>query len=557
MRHAQFHLRVFGTTLMLRVFRPLMSKAWLAVTVAFGLGVISSIRAQTSVTTDPVGFTTTSCQASSDTYVSIPFTRPPVFSGTIASLSTNTVSVNGSPGWTNNQFIYSAGTQPNHYYVLLGSDGAASPREGHVYPITANDSGSLTVDTSSDNLTGVIANTQLTIIPYWTPATIFPASDAGVSFTATTAPPAYQTSILVPNYSAPGINQPFAAQYYFYNNAWRLVGDGADHGDDPLLPDGYLLIRTDNGAPTGALTAFGSVLMKKLAVPLLTSTVQQQDNAIVLVRPVDVPLVYSGLAPIDESFTENDQLFVLTSAAIGASPLGTPYVFHDGWRLSTDLNTDLGNTAIPAGNALLVRKGGTTPRVVGTVFSNNSPTYTGPIPITPLQVASRKQHGASGPFFNVNMPITLGPGIECRTPGGNNTYSVIYTFDRPVSSADGVSLTQGMGGSPTISAGPLANQLTVSLPQINNTGQHLIIALNGIHDAQSNTLAGMSSRMDVLIGDINASKRTDNGDAIQVRNNSGASVTLATFRADVNSSGRIDNGDAIVVRNNSGASLPP
>lgn len=63
--------------------------------------------------------------------------------------------------------------------------------------------------------------------------------------------------------------------------------------------------------------------------------------------------------------------------------------------------------------------------------------------------------------------------------------------------------------------------------------------------------------MGLLVGDVNSSKRTDNGDAILIRNQSGSIPNSSTFRSDVNASGRIDNGDAVVVRNNSGAVLPP
>src|SRR6476469_8572987 len=80
---------------------------------------ILTAAAQTSVSTDPVGFTSTSCLSNSDTYVSIPFTRPPEFTGTIQSIAGSTITINGTPGWTTNRYVYAAGTQPNHYYVLL------------------------------------------------------------------------------------------------------------------------------------------------------------------------------------------------------------------------------------------------------------------------------------------------------------------------------------------------------------------------------------------------------------------------------------------------------
>ena len=120
--------------------------------------VAPSLSAQTTMTTDPVGFTTTSLLGNSDTYVGVPFTRPPEFTGMAQSADENTVTINGTPGWTNNQFVYSAGTQPKHYYVLIWvMGGAVNPNEGHIYHITGNGSNTLSVDTTFESLRGIVA----------------------------------------------------------------------------------------------------------------------------------------------------------------------------------------------------------------------------------------------------------------------------------------------------------------------------------------------------------------------------------------------------------------
>jgi uncharacterized protein (TIGR02597 family) len=514
--------------------------------------VVGTMCAQTSVTTDPVGFVSTSCLASSDTYVSIPFTRPPEFTGTVQSVSGSDIIVAGTPGWAGNAFVYSAGVQPKHYYLLFGSGGSSNPKEGHIYPVTANTSNGLTLDATLDNLTGVTANTQITLIPYWTPATIFPPSDAGVSFTPTSSPPRYQTLLRVPNYSASGINQPYAAEYYFNNGAWKRVSPAGVGDDDPLLPDGYFVVRNANGASTLPLTALGSVLTKKLAVPLLTSTSQQQDNAVALIRPVNVPLVSSGLAPLDESFTENDQLLLFDNTQPGFNKTpSAAYVFSDGWKLSTDLTTDHGNDLIPPGSALIVRKGATTD---GTVFSNNSPTYPGPVPITPLQVVSRKQHGNAR--FNLNLLNILAPSIECRLAGPNASYTLVYTFDRPVTSADNAALTHGIGNQPTVSPGPNPNQLTLNLTGVSNV-QHLIVALSGVHDTIGQTLATISTRMDVLVADTNGDGSVDSIDTSQTKSRSGFPLTKLNYRSDVNVDGSINSIDTSLVKSKSGTALGP
>src|SRR6059058_5506753 len=124
------------------------------------------VMAQTSVTTDPVGLTTTSCLGNSDTYLGIPFTRPPEFTGTVQSANAETLTINGAPGWAANQFVYAAGTQPKHYYIVISNGGASNPKEGHIYSVTSNGSNAVTVDTTFDNLTGVVANTRAALIPY-------------------------------------------------------------------------------------------------------------------------------------------------------------------------------------------------------------------------------------------------------------------------------------------------------------------------------------------------------------------------------------------------------
>ena len=181
----------------------------------------------------------------------------------------------GTPGWTGN---HSSTGRPTTKTLLCVdcSGGASNPKEGHTYFVSANGSNTLTVDTTADNLTGITANTQVLLIPYWTPATVFPASDANVSFTPTTSSAAYKTQVLVPNYSAAGTNLPFAPAYFFSNNVdgtssnvgWRIAGDNTtDHSDDPLLPDGYFVVRNTNGAPTLPFKSMGAVLTKKVTVP--------------------------------------------------------------------------------------------------------------------------------------------------------------------------------------------------------------------------------------------------------------------------------------------------
>ena len=513
-----------------------------------------SLLAQTTVTTDPVGLTSTSCLGNSDTYLGIPFTRPPEFTGTVQSANANTLTINGAPGWANNQFVYAAGTQSKHYYVLIGNGGATNPKEGHNYAVMSNGSSTLTVDTSLDNLIGVVANTRVTLIPYWTPATIFPSGDAGVSFTATTSPPTYKTELLIPNTSSAGINLSPAATYFFINNGpnvgWRLEGDNStDHGDDPLLPDSYFIVRNSNGAPTLPLTAAGSILMSKLAVPILASASQQQDNPVTMIRPVDTTLGSNGLAPVDTSFLQGDQLLLFdnTEQRIGKQP-SKIYTFNDGWRLSSD-NLDHSKDIVPAGSAMLVRRAA---KSGATIYWVNTPTYVPATFLSPLSAGSRKNHGGAG-SFDLNIPASNGLGVECRTPGSGNTYQIIFTFANPVTITE-VTATPGSNATGSVAGSPIVNgnHVTVNLSNVSNP-QRLTLKLLGVSDG---VIANdFLVTMGVLSGDVNANGAVESSDVSAVQGHTRQRVSNSTFIYDVNCNGSIESSDVSTVQANNSKHL--
>ena len=530
-------------------------KSLIPFAVALWLHPSSLLLAQTSLTTDPIGVTTTSCLARSDTYVSIPFTRPSEFIGTVRSIAGNIITINGSPGWSDNQFVYAPSSQPKHYHVLIGNGGTTNPKEGHIFQITGNGPNTLLVDATSDTLADIVANTQVTVIPYWTLATIFPASDAGVSFTPTSSPPTYQTLLRFPNYSAPGINQPYATEYYFNNGAWRLVSDGfnnpPDHGDDPLLPDGFFIVRNANNAPTLPLRALGSVLMGKMAVPLLARQTGKQDNPVAMIRPVNVSLDATGLAPIDNTFVQNDQLLLFDNARrqLNKHP-SKIYTYNDGWRLSTDPTGDHGKDVVPAGSAMVVRK---VSDPNGSIFWTNSPTYVTATSLLPLQAASRKTHSGAG-TFDINMPISGAKGIEPRTGGASGNHQIMFTFANNVSLLS-ASVTPGQSGAARLAGAPIVNgkRITLNLTGVTNQ-QVLTVNLTGISDGLVSS--DVAIPIGILAGDTNADRLVNARDVSRTKSASGKLVSRTNFTIDVNLDGLINLDDTNFVKSFSGTSLP-
>jgi uncharacterized protein (TIGR02597 family) len=337
-----------------------------------------------SVVTDPVGFTTLTCPASSDTFVSVPFTRPPEFVGATASATANTITVSGSP-WTVNQFVYVAGSQPKTYFVLIGPHTSTNPKEGLVYQITSNTANTLTVNAGGDDLSSIVAATQILVIPYHTLASVFPASDAGVSFIISPSSINRQTQLLIPNYSGVGINLAPSVTYFYFNSAWRRFGSPLteDHSDDPIVNAGYFTLR--NAATGTTLTTLGSVLTKNTTIPLFTrvgATSVTQDNFVSVIRPIDVKLNDLGLITSGaflsspSSINRIDQLLAFDNAqvAINKSPSSTYYYLNSAWRkFGQPTTTDFGNDTIAAGTGFIIRKGGTP--AGATSLWKNSPTY--------------------------------------------------------------------------------------------------------------------------------------------------------------------------------------
>jgi hypothetical protein len=169
-------------------------------------------------------------------------------------------------------------------------------------------------------------------------------------------------------------------------------------------------------------------------------------------------------------------------------------------------------------------------------------------------VVSRKTHGTAGDF-DVTLPLTGTPGLECRSGGATNAYTLVYTLDRNLAVAGTGTVAQGTAtiGTPTL--GPNANQVTVPLTGVTNA-QHLIITLNGVQDTAGAILNNLVGRVDVLIGDVNATGGVDGNDVSAVQSHTRQSVSSTTFRYDVNATGGIDGNDVSLTQSHTRTSLP-
>jgi hypothetical protein len=171
-----------------------------------------------------------------------------------------------------------------------------------------------------------------------------------------------------------------------------------------------------------------------------------------------------------------------------------------------------------------------------------------------IGIASTKTHGSAG-TFDIALPLTGNPGVECRTGGAIGNHTLVFTFVNPISSVAGASVTNGTGmvnSSHINSANP--HEYIVNLTGVANA-QKLTVTLTGISDTAGNSSPTLAVIMGVLLGDVNGDGFVLSGDYTATRQESGSPVNGDTFRFDINADGFILSGDYTVVRQQSGTHL--
>jgi len=172
-----------------------------------------------------------------------------------------------------------------------------------------------------------------------------------------------------------------------------------------------------------------------------------------------------------------------------------------------------------------------------------------------ISVVSSKIHGSDG-TFDVDLPFTGTPGIECRSGGANGSYSLVFTFLNPLTSVDGASVTSGTGSvSSSNIDGSDAHNYIVNLTGVTN-GQTITVSLTNVHDASGNVSSVVNRSMGVLVGDTNGNGVVSNTDVATVKSQVAATVNASNFRNDVNANGVISNTDVAATKAQVGTVLP-
>ena len=169
-------------------------------------------------------------------------------------------------------------------------------------------------------------------------------------------------------------------------------------------------------------------------------------------------------------------------------------------------------------------------------------------------IVSHKTHGAAGDF-DIVLPQSGTPAIECRTGGGSGNHTLILTFLNNLVSVASASVTTGTGSVSNSTIGPNTNQYTVDLTGVTNA-QTITVTLQNALDS-TGALGNISATMSVLLGDTTGNGTVNSSDIGLTKVQSGASASAENFRTDVTVNGTINSSDIGTVKSSSGTSLPP
>jgi hypothetical protein len=165
---------------------------------------------------------------------------------------------------------------------------------------------------------------------------------------------------------------------------------------------------------------------------------------------------------------------------------------------------------------------------------------------------SRKTHGAAGDF-DVDLPLSGTPGVECRSGGATGDHMLVVTFTNTVVSGN-ATVSSGMGsvaGTPVFSN----NTMTINLTGVANA-QTVTVTLSNVTDTFLQVLPDTALSASFLLGDVNANGAVNASDVSQSKSRTGQPVDATNFRADVNANGVINATDVAVIKSNIGTGLP-
>ena len=302
------------------------------------LSLVNFATGQTTVATDPVGFTSSTVAAGRTGALALPLDNMPAFTGPVSNRTTNTIQTTNA-GWTAGDFG-PFNSKPHVIRVLSGAS------QGRQFRISSNTTDTLTLTTGSTDLTSAIANgDRYQILPVDTLSSLFGQNAPGL---VTGTDPNAVDNVLI---------RGAAGWLTYYNDGtnWLRQGAGSTPQNNvPILPEtGALLVNRGTSAFSFTLT--GAVPTTKLKTELPANRLTILGNRF----PTATTLVGLGLHTLPGWNSNPDPALADKVLFRGANGWLTFYYDGTNW-LRQGAGSTAQNPGISVGTSVLVdRRAGT------------------------------------------------------------------------------------------------------------------------------------------------------------------------------------------------------
>jgi probable HAF family extracellular repeat protein len=355
-------------------------------------------------------------------------------------------------------------------------------------------------------------------------------------------------------------NGSFFTTAFGNNDAGRVVGQGIDPNNAAVNVGIVYDTATNTAFSVGALPDFNGALAFGVsnAGHVVGTSMLNQGSGLPFIWTdaggmVAIPLP-TGTSQGSARAVNSAGWAVGTASSAFAIPFlydgTTTYRLADiipagsGWDLSTNTSS----------SALGISDNGV---IVGTGVRNGATRAYAMVPTLQLASAvSRRLHATGGVVagtFDIVLPLTGAPGVECRSGGSGGKYTFVVTFTNPVTSGN-ATVTDGTG---TLSSAPSFSGHTMS---INLAGvadlQTITVTLQNVTDSFGQALPSAEVRARILIGDVNGNNTVNASDIGQVKGQAGTPASNANFRTDLDANGSVTASDIGQVKANAGNTLP-
>ncbi len=309
--------------------------------------------AQTTATTDPVGFITLALSGSSNsglTFSSLGLTRTVSYQGSAETISANSLTDNEAT-WADGQFNGVSGA----FYVEITS----GPGAGQMYDISATTAASKTITLSQNLVAGVAAPVSFKVRQHWTLASVFGAANEGglTGGTSTTG-----DQILI--YNGAGYDTFYYSTGGLVGVGWRRIGSAPANQNQAatvLYPEDGLVVKR-NGSTAANVVLMGSVKTGQTSIAVNVG-INIVANVFASGQTLASSLLYTGssttgLASGSSSTADQVLLWNSSTSSYDTFYYSSGGLVGTGWRRvgSVPANQDQSGVALPVAASLIVNR---------------------------------------------------------------------------------------------------------------------------------------------------------------------------------------------------------